>query len=76
MTRRGERWTAGPDGTAHLHWARLPQAACGEPAIGEQFGWPGRRRCIACLASQATSSLSEELLLAGYGVRPETPIGS
>jgi hypothetical protein len=75
MTRGRERWTAGPDGIAHLHRARLPQAACGAPAIGEQFGWPGKRRCIDCLASQATSALPEELLLAGYGVR-RPPIGS
>lgn len=73
MTR--EHWIAGSDGVGHLHRARLPRAACGEPAIGEQHGWPVRRRCIDCLASQATSALPEELLLAGYGVRREGPIG-
>jgi hypothetical protein len=76
MTRHRETWRAGPDGIAHLHRGRLPRTACDEPAIGDQFAWPGRRRCLACLAQQATSSLPEELLMAGYGVRVERPIGS
>lgn len=68
MTRR-EAWRALNDGVGHLH-SRLPHTACGIAAIGEQFSWPIKRRCLACLATQATSSLPEELLLAGYGVRP------
>lgn len=73
-----ERWTAGPDGIGHLHrGSRAARTACEQPAVDEQVGWPVRRRCIDCLASQATSALPEELLLAGYGVRPRegTPIG-
>jgi hypothetical protein len=69
MSRR-ERWLALNDGVGHLHTGRLPQAACGIAAIGEQFAWPVKRRCLACLATKATSALPEELLMAGYGVRP------
>ena len=76
MTRGRERWIAAADGVGHLHHGRLPRAACGTAALDEQIGWPVKRRCIDCLASQATSSLPEELLLAGYGVRREPPIGS
>lgn len=63
------RWTAARDGIGHAHVGRLARTACGEPAVGEQFGWPVVRRCIECLARQAASALPEELLLAGYGVR-------
>jgi hypothetical protein len=69
VKRRGS-WRAANDGVAHLQVGRLPQAACGVPAVGGQFAWPAQRRCLACLATEATSSLPEELLLAGYGVRP------
>ena len=71
------RWVAGPDGTAHAHPARrLPRTLCGLPALDERFAWPERGRCLDCWASQATSALPEKLLLAGYGVRLEPPIGS
>lgn len=73
MTRGREHWVAGPDGVAHLE--DRTGTACGLRPTGEQFAWPGRHRCLDCLASQATSALPEELLLAGYGVRPEVPIG-
>lgn len=69
------RWIAGPDGVAHIERGRLPRAECGVAATGEQHSWPTRQRCLECLSIQATSALPEELLLAGYGVRRETPIG-
>lgn len=64
-----ERWAAGNDRVAHLHRGREARTACGLPPVGEQFAWPAQRRCIDCLAAQATSALPEELLFAGYGVR-------
>lgn len=76
MTRGRDRWIAGPDGVEHLEPTKGPRAACGAAATGEQHAWPMRSRCLECLASQATSALPEELLLHGYGVRPESPIGS
>ncbi len=77
MTRRN-RWIAGPDGVGHLERNHAPRAECGVAATGDQHAWPSRQRCLECLASQATSALPEELLLAGYGVRPAggSPIGS
>ncbi len=76
MARTHEHWIAGPDGTAHLETLRASRAACGAAATGEQHAWPTRSRCLECMASQATSALPEELLLAGYGVRTELPISS
>lgn len=69
-----ERWTAGADGTGHLHRGREPRAACGQPAIGEQFGWPVRRRCLECLATVETSLMTEAELMRAYGVEGP-PIG-
>lgn len=70
-----ERWIAGPDGVAHLEIGRPSRTSCGLAATGEQHSWPTRQRCLDCLSTQATSHLPEELLMAGYGVRPGTPIG-
>lgn len=69
-----DRWIAGPDGIGHLETRREPRTACGNGAVGEQHAWPTIRRCLECMATQATSALPEELLLAGYGVRQAVPM--
>jgi hypothetical protein len=50
--RHYRRWTAGPDGVAHLHMP-AHRTACGVPPTAEKWAWPERSRCPACLAAVA-----------------------